>query len=458
MCQTTLCRSCGTSNSVHQIWCFDCGQPIPWRATAPRCEYDPSESKRTQLYDAILQDLDRLRDAGKVSPLEFKSIHRFYQRQVQLLDQSRNRQERSQAQFRLIQCAREAAQSDRFQEASLLFEQAAQCEECTYPLAEMRKETEERSRIQEYESKHKEHFSKLLKLARQQVASEDTTAANDSLHRARKIASDLSNPADLLQQIEELEARLQPDSSTPDHGAQPSVDTESVIVANLVDPSAPSFGSSAWQLECAPVPSPQLESLSGCSDPSKSTDVGVAMPATGRPEQITDTASHRIDDPSTKKRANGQTSPAIDAGKPAARSEQVQTFDPPPEVPSTAQRLIDHTSQWSSMIKPFLLDNVGWFVGAFLVVAGFVVLIVTFWSSIEQNRLLMHSIVYCCLAIATGMFFYVAYFMRRRYPELESSSNVLLVIVALLVPLVFAAALLTSFVPPSETAILIPMS
>ena len=41
----------------------------------------------------------------------------------------------------------------------------------------------------------------------------------------------------------------------------------------------------------------------------------------------------------------------------------------------------------------------------------------------------------------------MAYFMRVKYPQLENSSNVMLVIVALLIPLVFAAALLTSFVP-----------
>jgi hypothetical protein len=117
------------------------------------------------------------------------------------------------------------------------------------------------------------------------------------------------------------------------------------------------------------------------------------------------------------------------------------------EQPSPTQRLIEAASQWSAVIKPFLLDNVGWFVGAFLVVAGFVVLIVTFWGSIERNPILMNSLVYASLLVATGAFFSAAYFMRLRYPQLESSSNVLLVIVALLIPLVFAAAMLTSLVP-----------
>ncbi len=126
------------------------------------------------------------------------------------------------------------------------------------------------------------------------------------------------------------------------------------------------------------------------------------------------------------------------------------------EPTNPAQRFIDATSKWSSVLKPFLLDNVGWFVGAFLVVAGFGILIVTFWSSIEQNQILMHSLVYASLAAATGAFFSTAYFMRLKYPELESSSNVLLVIVTLLIPLVFAAAMLTSMIPSTRTETLPP--
>jgi hypothetical protein len=123
------------------------------------------------------------------------------------------------------------------------------------------------------------------------------------------------------------------------------------------------------------------------------------------------------------------------------------------EIPSPHRRWIEAASHWSSIIKPFLLDNVGWFVGAFMVVAGFVVLIFTFWSTIEQNRILMQSLVFSALAVATGMFFSLAYFMRVKYPQLETSSNVLLVIVALLIPLVFAAAVLTSLVPAASSEV-----
>jgi hypothetical protein len=150
-------------------------------------------------------------------------------------------------------------------------------------------------------------------------------------------------------------------------------------------------------------------------------------------------------------------------GASAQPREQVATpkrrsFAEEEEVPTPTQRLIDSASQWSSVLKPFLLDNVGWFVGAFLVIAGFVVLIVSFWGSIEQNRILVHSIVYFSLLGTTGMFFAMAYFMRLKYPQLESSSNVLMVIVTLLIPLVFAAAVLTTLVPAAPAEIAIPMS
>lgn len=152
-------------------------------------------------------------------------------------------------------------------------------------------------------------------------------------------------------------------------------------------------------------------------------------------------------DHSASKQVVENKPPVVVVAQPKLSASFAEELDEPT---SPAQRFVDATSKWSTVLKPFLMDNVGWFVGAFLVVAGFGILIVTFWSSIEQNQILMHSLVYASLAIATGAFFSTAYFMRLKYPELESSSNVLLVIVALLIPLVFAAAMLTSMIPSAH--------
>ncbi|MBI3463814.1 MAG: hypothetical protein HY000_12270 [Planctomycetes bacterium] len=113
-------------------------------------------------------------------------------------------------------------------------------------------------------------------------------------------------------------------------------------------------------------------------------------------------------------------------------------------MPNPAERFVEAASNWARLLKPFLLDNVGWFIGAFLVIAGFVVLITTFWKSIGDNPILMHSLVFLSLVATTGLFFALAYFMRVKHPELETSSNVLLIIVSLLIPLVFVAAALTT--------------
>ena len=105
---------------------------------------------------------------------------------------------------------------------------------------------------------------------------------------------------------------------------------------------------------------------------------------------------------------------------------------------------METTSHWSSLLKPFLIDNVGWFVGAFLIVAGFAVLIVAFSENIGENPLLKWSLTWSTLAAVAGGFFGTAYTMRVKYPELATASNVLLTLVGLLIPLVFAAAALTT--------------
>lgn len=120
------------------------------------------------------------------------------------------------------------------------------------------------------------------------------------------------------------------------------------------------------------------------------------------------------------------------------------------EIPSAKHRFVEAASEWSAVFKPFLIDNVGWFVGAFLIVAGFLVLIAAFWRNIGANPILMRSLVFWSLAVTTGVFFALAYFMRRKYPQLETSSNVLLIIVALLIPLIFAAAAVTTLAPSAS--------
>ena len=117
------------------------------------------------------------------------------------------------------------------------------------------------------------------------------------------------------------------------------------------------------------------------------------------------------------------------------------------KIPSPAQRFVEGFSGWSRPLRPFLLDNAGWFVGVFLIIAGYVALLTTFWEDIEGNRLLRQFLLFLSLFLTTGLFFSLACYMRVKYAELEASSNVVLIIVSLLTPLVFIAAVLITLVP-----------
>jgi hypothetical protein len=142
------------------------------------------------------------------------------------------------------------------------------------------------------------------------------------------------------------------------------------------------------------------------------------------------------------------TAPAAVTATPIAPDRATASLDEEePAIPSATQRWLEAASEWSSMLKPFLVDNVGWFVGTFLIVAGFVVLLAAFWRDIGANPVLLRSLVFWLLAATTSVLFGLAYYMRRKYPQLETSSNVLLIIVALLIPLVFAAAAVTTLAP-----------
>jgi hypothetical protein len=148
------------------------------------------------------------------------------------------------------------------------------------------------------------------------------------------------------------------------------------------------------------------------------------------------------------RRDGGETPPARGRGRPVVPA----ALPIDDEIPPPAHRVVEAASRWSSALRPFLLDNVGWFIGAFLILAGCGVLVTTFWRNIDESELLKHSIVFLGLFVTTGAFLGAAYAMRLRHRDLETSSNVLLFIASMLVPFVFATAvqttLLRGLLPP----------
>ena len=182
----------------------------------------------------------------------------------------------------------------------------------------------------------------------------------------------------------------------------------------------------------------EMEALTRVNDAAGAPEIKEEIQAAGAPEQ-----GEKVPDAFTAMAAEAARirTPEI---KPAPF---VPSFVQEEEVPSPVQRFIEGFSEWSRPLRPFLLDNIGWFVGVFLVIAGYVALLTTFWVDIEGNRMLRQFLLFLSLFLTTGLFFSLAYYMRVRYPKLETSSSVVLIIVSLLTPLVFIAAVLISLVP-----------
>ncbi len=182
----------------------------------------------------------------------------------------------------------------------------------------------------------------------------------------------------------------------------------------------------------------KMEALTRANDAAGAPEIKEVIQAAGAPEQ-----GEKIPDVSTVMAAEAAKIRTTEA-KPAPF---LPSFVQEEEIPSPVQGFIEGFSEWSRPLRPFLLDNIGWFVGVFLVIAGYVGLLTTFWEDIEGNRLLRQFLLFLSLFLTTGLFFSLAYYMRIKYPKLETSSNVVLIIVSLLTPLVFIAAVLISLVP-----------
>jgi len=182
----------------------------------------------------------------------------------------------------------------------------------------------------------------------------------------------------------------------------------------------------------------EMQALTRANDAAGAPETKEVIQAAGAPEQ-----GEKVPDVPTAMAAETAKIRTSEA-KPAPF---LPSFVQEEEIPSPVQRFIEGFSEWSRPLRPFLLDNIGWFVGVFLVIAGYVALLTTFWVDIEGNRLLRQFLLFLSLFLTTGLFFSLAYYMRIRYPKLETSSNVVLIIVSLLTPLVFIAAVLISLVP-----------
>ena len=382
------CTKCKAKNPPHRIWCNSCGDPLPFHLTYTSATPNQQLAKRKAIYSAVLDDLRESSEEQLDYAHDLDIVEKFCKEQLNFIDHQEVRIKNQQRAFELAKSAFNAAQKKHFTEAIDLLQQAIGNPDHDPIFFDYLEEVREKFRQNDLWTQ----AENLLNEATELIATHQLQEAVHKLERAERLA--------------------------PNHPKITLVlaDTRKQIAAATASPSS-------------------LQSNESVQDIPYAT--------------IVDTPTIATQVPVSPKRPFTELVPTEVSTTPISQTSFAEAEE---ELPGPVQRLIESASYWPSLLKPFLLDNVGWFVGVFLVIAGFVVLIVSFWGSIANNPLLMHSLVYVSLAISAGLFFSAAYFMRLRYPQLESSSNVLLVVVALLIPLVFASAALTSMIPASKTA------
>jgi hypothetical protein len=105
-----------------------------------------------------------------------------------------------------------------------------------------------------------------------------------------------------------------------------------------------------------------------------------------------------------------------------------------PKEPSALEQALAIVSGWPKLFVPFLVQNLGWFIGSFLFVAGSVFL-VTYTSGFAKSLTIYATLsLYSLFLIGSG------YQLRRRRPELSVSSTMLFALGAFLIPLDLSAA------------------
>src|SRR5262249_59300995 len=111
----------------------------------------------------------------------------------------------------------------------------------------------------------------------------------------------------------------------------------------------------------------------------------------------------------------------------------------PPARESEAElrAAVERYSAWREHVRPFLIENIGWFIGGFLVVAGSLYFLREAWGSFAQLGRQM-LIVATALAYAGG-FVGVALWLKRKH-GLRTASRAMAYVGLALVPVAAVAA------------------
>jgi len=106
-----------------------------------------------------------------------------------------------------------------------------------------------------------------------------------------------------------------------------------------------------------------------------------------------------------------------------------------PQAPTATEKLIGKISGWSSLTAPFLMQNIGWFIGGLSFLAGSVFLIANTQGFAKSLAVFSSLFLYSILLSWGG------YKLRKKNPDLKASSHFLFILSTLLMPLTLAAGL-----------------
>ncbi|MDM8523019.1 hypothetical protein QUF80_06555 [Desulfococcaceae bacterium HSG8] len=106
-----------------------------------------------------------------------------------------------------------------------------------------------------------------------------------------------------------------------------------------------------------------------------------------------------------------------------------------PSEPGDLEKALRAVSGWPRVIIPFLVQNIGWFISAFLSVAGCIFLITTTEAGFER-----YLTISAILSLYTLMLLVGAYILLVRKPDQRTAGNVLITLGMLLIPLSISAS------------------
>jgi len=122
--------------------------------------------------------------------------------------------------------------------------------------------------------------------------------------------------------------------------------------------------------------------------------------------------------------------PVVPADEVASTAQQHAWL---PTEPSAVEKALRTASGWPRAMMPFLIQNIGWFIGVFCFLAGSIFLI-SYTSGFAK------AMTVCAVIFGyTGFLIWAGYQLRLKQPKARTASSALLIMGMLLVPLNFSA-------------------